>query len=282
MRHIQLLLRATRPKQWIKNLLVIVAPIAAGDLFNQLNEIFLGLIGFTSSSIIGYVVNDWLDQESDRAHHTKSLRPFASRQLKVPSLAILLLLNSNVTLVTCFLLPKEYTFSVIVYLSVTLSYSFVIKNKPVLEMFWLSTGFLVRAIAGSAIIQKPPTGWFLLSVWFGAIFVVSAKRMAELKTSRNVQTRSVLSKYNESFLNLVLTSSVSITLLTYSLWVFEVHPNSILAQITIIPFAFSVFLYSYHCENGDAESPENLIYKDKMILLSVMATILPLAILIYL
>ena len=282
MRYIKLLVRATRPKQWIKNLLVIVAPIAAGDLFNQFSEIFLGLIGFTSSSIIGYVVNDWLDQESDRAHHTKRSRPFASRQLKIPSLAILLLLNLTVTLATCLFLPKEFTFSVIAYVSITLSYSFIIKNKPVLEMLWLATGFLIRAIAGSAIIQKTPTGWFLVSVLFGAIFVVSAKRMAELKTSRNMQTRTVLIKYNESFLNLVLTSSVSITLLTYSLWVFEVHPESILAQLTIIPFALSVFLYSYHCENGDSESPENLIYKDKMILLSVMATILPLAMLIYL
>ncbi len=281
MRYIQLLVRAMRPKQWIKNLLVTVAPIAAGDLFNHFSEIFLGLIGFISSSVIGYVVNDWLDQESDRVHHTKRLRPFASRQLKMPSLAILLLLNFTVTLATCLFLPKEFTFSVIAYMLVTLSYSFVIKNKPVLEMLWLATGFLIRAIAGSAIIQKTPTGWFLLSVLFGAIFVVSAKRMAELKTTRNKQTRSVLIKYNESFLNLVLTSSVSITLLTYSLWVFEVHPESIIAQVTIIPFALSVFLYSYYCENGDAESPENLIYEDKMLLLSVMATILPLAILIY-
>lgn len=282
MNYIKSLIRATRPKQWIKNLLVMVAPIAAGDLFNRFSEIILGLIGFVSSSIIGYLVNDWLDQESDREHHSKRFRPFASKELGISSLVILLVLNTVVTSSICLLLPKAFMLSIIAYVSVTISYSIVIKSRPVLEILWLSLGFLIRAIAGSAIIQKNPTGWFLLSVFFGAIFVVSAKRMAEMRTSRNKQTRSVLMKYNESFLNLVLTSAVSITLLTYSLWVFEVHPDSVPAQLTIFPFALSVFLYSNYCENGEAESPENLIYKDKMILFSMTATILPLALIVYL
>ncbi len=280
--YLQLLVRASRPKQWIKNLLVMVAPIAAGDLFSHLLEIVVGVIGFTSASIIGYLVNDWLDQESDRAHSTKRYRPFASQQLGFRSLALLLLLNFATTLIICLNLPKEFTVAIIAYLLVTFSYSFALKHKPVLEMLWLANGFLIRAVAGSIIIQKNPTGWFLVSVWFGAIFIVSAKRVAELKRNHINQTRYVLDKYNESFLNLVLTSSVSITLLTYSLWVFEVHPESVLAQLTIIPFVLSVFLYSYYCENGNAESPETLVYKDKMIIFSALATVFPLAILIYL
>ncbi len=259
----------------------MAAPIAAGDLFNQFQGIILGVIGFTTASIIGYLVNDWLDQESDRAHHTKRYRPFASRQLKFQSLLILLVLNFFIILIVCLFLPKEFTVAIIIYLVVTLSYSFVLKYKPVLEMLWLATGFLLRAIAGSAIIQKTPSGWFLVSVWFGAIFVVSAKRIAEFNSSNTIQTRTVLNKYNETFLNLVMTSSVSITLLTYSLWVFEVHPKSVLAQITIIPLTLSVFLYSYYCKNGDGESPENLVYKDKMIISSAIATILPLVISVY-
>jgi decaprenyl-phosphate phosphoribosyltransferase len=282
MQFLLLLLNSMRPKQWIKNLLVAAAPVAAGDFFKEVNQIILGVAGFTSASIIGYLVNDWLDQEADRLHHRKKFRPFASKQLKFKSFALLLFLNLIFTLNICLLLPLEYSYTVLAYLIVTLSYSLYVKKKPVVEMLWLATGFLIRAIAGSTIIEESPTGWFVVSVWFGALFIVSAKRVAELKRNQISQTRQVINKYNQSFLDLVLTSSVSITLLTYSLWVFQVHPESFLAQFTILPFALSIYLYSWHCENGDAESPETLVYKDKLIIISAITTAIPLAVVIYL
>jgi decaprenyl-phosphate phosphoribosyltransferase len=282
MHYLLLLLKAMRPKQWIKNLLVAAAPIAAGNFFNEIDQIILGVAGFVSASIIGYLINDWLDQEADRLHHRKKFRPFASNQLKFKSLILLLFLNLIFTLNICLLLPLEYSYTVLVYIIVTFSYSFYVKKKPVVEMLWLATGFLIRAIAGSAINKESPTGWFVVSVWFGALFIVSAKRVAELKRDEISHTRQVINNYNHSFLDLVLTSSVSITLLTYSLWVFQAYPGSILAQFTILPFALSIYLYSWHCEIGDAESPENLIYSDKLIIVSAIATVIPLAIVIYL
>jgi decaprenyl-phosphate phosphoribosyltransferase len=282
MQYLLLLLKAMRPKQWIKNLLVAAAPIAAGDFFKEINHIILGVSGFISASIMGYLVNDWLDQEVDRLHQRKKFRPFASKQLKSKSFILLLVINSIFTSSICFVLPREYLYAILAYLLVTISYSLYMKKRPVVEMLWLATGFLIRAIAGSTIIQESPTGWFVVSVWFGALFIVSAKRLAELKQNQVSQTRQVINKYNQSFLDLVLTSSVSITLLTYSLWVFQVHPESIIAQFTILPFALSIFLYSWHCENGDAESPETLIYTDKLIIISAIATAIPLAVVTYL
>ena len=282
MRYLLLLLKAMRPKQWIKNLLVAAAPIAAGDFFKEIDQIILGVAGFIAASIIGYLVNDWLDREADRLHHRKKFRPFASKQLKLKSFTLLLILNLIFTLNICLVLPLEYTYTILAYLIVTLSYSLYVKKKPVVEMLWLATGFLIRAIAGSTIIKESPTGWFVVSVWFGALFIVSAKRVAELKRNQISQTRQVINEYNQSFLDLVLTSSVSITLLTYSLWVFQVHPESVLAQFTILPFVLSVYLYSWHCENGDAESPETLIFTDKLLIISAITTAVPLAAVIYL
>jgi len=270
-----------RPNQWIKNLLVAAAPIAAGDFFKEIDQIFLGVAGFISASIMGYLVNDWLDQEADRLHQRKKFRPFASKQLKSRSFILLLFFNFTFTLNICLVLPLEYSYTVLAYLIFTLTYSLYLKKKPVVEILWLATGFLIRAIAGSTIIQESPTGWFLVSVWFGAIFIVSAKRVAELKRNQVTQTRQVINKYNQSLLDLVLTSSVSITLLTYSLWVFQVYPESVLAQFTILPFTLSIYLYSWHCEIGDAESPETLIYSDKLIIISALTTATLLAIVIY-
>jgi decaprenyl-phosphate phosphoribosyltransferase len=279
---IKSMVKVLRPKQWIKNLLVAAAPIAAGQVGLQTGSIILGFIGFSAASSFGYLVNDWKDQEADKDHPKKKLRPFASGELKLNSLFLLLLLCIFVMAATCLVLPSKFSLSIMVYLAITISYTLAIKSIPVFEMLWLSTGFLIRAIAGSAIIQEPPTGWFIVTVGFGALFIVSAKRLAELKNSYIKVTRNVIKKYNEPFLNTVSTASLTITLLTYSLWVFEIHPHSVLAQFTILPFSLSVFLYAWYCETSDAESPENLLLSNNLIILTALATVFPLLITVYL
>jgi decaprenyl-phosphate phosphoribosyltransferase len=275
------IIKATRPKQWVKNLLVAAAPIAAGQFGSQITSILLGVLSFTAASIIGYLINDWRDRESDANHPVKKYRPFAAKNLNFKHLIILLFACLLILISTCLNLTIQFSFTILIYLLITISYSLKIKNEPVVEMIWLSLGFLVRAIAGSAIIQEPPTGWFVVAVGFGALFVVSSKRLAELKNNHSLQTRDVLSKYNEQFLNLVLTTSISITLLTYSLWVFQVHPNSFLAQLTILPFTISIFRYAWYCEKEDAESPESLIYRDKLLIFSSLAIVILLVVVIY-
>lgn len=276
------LVRALRPKQWTKNLLVAAAPIAAGQLNLEAKSIVVGLIGFCAASSFGYLLNDWRDRKSDFEHPKKKLRPFASGVLDFKSLIVLLLVCNFVIILSCIVLPYKFTITILAYLITTISYTFVIKSIPVLEMLWLSSGFLIRAIAGSAIIQKPPTGWFLVTVGFGALFIVSAKRQGELKNNYARVTRKVINSYNESFLNTVLTASLTITLLTYSLWVFEIHPNSVFAQFTIFSFSLSVFIYAWKCETSDAESPEILLLSNKMFVFSAMATIFPILITVYL
>ncbi len=274
-------IKATRPKQWVKNLLVAAAPIAAGEFNSKITSIFLGVISFTAASVFGYLLNDWRDREIDSNHPIKKHRPFAAKKLNFKNLIFLTFLCFLILFLTCLKLPIEFSIAILIYLVITISYTLIIKNQPVVEMIWLALGFLVRAIAGSAIIQEPPTGWFVVSVGFGALFIVSAKRLSELNNKHELQTRQVISQYNEKFLNLVLASSVSITLLTYSLWVFQVHPNSFLAQFTILPFTLSIFRYAWYCENGDAESPETLIYRDKVLIISSMTIVISLIFVIY-
>jgi decaprenyl-phosphate phosphoribosyltransferase len=272
---------ALRPKQWIKNLLVIAAPIAAREFSPQVGNVMIGFIGFSAASSFGYLINDWNDRKVDMHHPKKGLRPFASGLLNFYHLILLASLCITIALATCILLPINFTLTLLMYLVLTISYSWGIKSIPVFEMLWLATGFLLRALAGSAIIQSPPTGWFIVTVLFGALFIVSLKRLAELKIRSSKVTRKVIESYSKSFLGTVVTSSLTITLLTYALWIFEVYSNSLLAQVTILPFSLSCFLYTWHSENGDAESPESLIMSSKIMVLSIVATILPLLIVMH-
>lgn len=271
-----------RPKQWIKNLLVIAAPVAAGEFSPQAKNVLIGFFGFCAASSFGYLVNDWNDRKADKRHPKKCFRPFAAGLLDFYHLVFLLLFCISIALASCLLLPTNFMLTLLIYLALTISYSMCIKSVPVLEMLWLATGFLIRALAGSAIVQLPPTGWFIVTVLFGALFIVSAKRLAELRIPSAKLTRKVIESYNESFLETVLTSSLTITLLTYALWVFEVYSNSLLAPVTILPFSLSCFLYTWHSQTGNAEEPENLLFSSKMIVLSMALTTLPLLIVIYL
>jgi len=273
---------AVRPKQWIKNLLVAAAPLAAGKLISEKNSVLLGILGFTAASSFGYLINDWKDKEFDRIHPKKKFRPFASRELGKKSLFLLLITCAIISLGTCLLLPSKFAISLLAYLVVTITYTLAIKNQPVLEMLWLSLGFLIRALAGSVIIQESPTGWFIVSIAFGALFIVSSKRLAEFKNIHKGQTRKVITVYNQPYLNLIVTSSVTITLLTYCLWVFQVHPNSVLVQLTIFPLTLAFFLYAWQSEIGDAEAPELFIFTNKLIIYSLLAIVSLLFLVIYL
>lgn len=255
------ILLVLRPKQWIKNLLVAAAPVAAGKIQQEISIVIVGILGFIFASILGYLVNDWLDRDLDRLHATKRARPFASGKLGKWHL-VLLILGSIIGAVACTIfLPPLYSIVLLSYVFITLSYSLFVKHLPVLEMLWLSSSFLIRAIAGSAVISEPPTEWFVICVFFGALFVVSAKRLAEFKTPEGVTTRIIIKSYSENFLQTVFTSSLTVTSLTYALWAFNFKVNAFLAQISIIPFVTSLYLYAYQCEKGDAQKPEELLFK---------------------
>ena len=152
-----------RPKQWSKNLLIFAAPIASTELFANLAALIIGFIGFTAASIMGYLTNDWLDKEHDRLHEKKQFRPFASGKLQKGHFIFLLTTSSFLTLFTCVYAGSGFSLMIFIYLTITFSYSFFIKNIAVFEMFWLALGFLVRAIAGSVIVGIAPTGWVIVT-----------------------------------------------------------------------------------------------------------------------
>lgn len=275
-----LYLSALRPMQWAKNVLVAAAPLAAGLIFDSYKKVFLGVIAFTFASSFGYLLNDWQDKERDAKHPTKRRRPFASKELREKDLFLLILFCSSMSILTSFSLPLYFVLSLITYVAVTISYTLFIKKIAVLEMIWLSLGFLIRALAGSALIHEKPTGWFITAVFFGAMFVVSNKRAAELKKGDG--TRSVLNLYSQDFLRQVSTISAAITVLTYCLWVFQIHPESVFAQLSILSVTFSIFIYLHQTDYDNAEKPEQILLLNPYLRFSAISTLILLSLVFYL
>ncbi len=264
---------ALRPKQWIKNLLVFSAPVAAGVIQEEIVKVFLGFLAFCFASSLGYLTNDWRDRKLDRLHPQKKSRPFASRSLTKKDFLILISLCTVFVLFLSSPLPGSFSLVIFIYLVISLSYTFFIKNISVVELIWLSSGFLLRALSGSAIIGEPPTGWFVISIFFGSLFIVSTKRFAEKSADHKSETRRVLKTYSERFLGTSITTSLTITLITYSLWVFQVHNESIVAQFSIIPFSLLLLTYANFAEKSRGESPEDLFLGNLTLVLISFITV---------
>ena len=259
--------RLMRPRQWIKNLLLFAAPLTAGklDSISNVKDLVLAFIAFSFISSFGYICNDWRDRHLDSANPIKSMRPFAEGSLKLRhGIAIGFLLFCG-SFVISLALPNRFVFFLFLYLLVTLSYSFFLKKLAVVEMIVLSLGFLIRPIAGAAVIDIPVSEWFLIVVGFASLFMVSTKRLSEYKKTNSLRTRGVLELYSDRFLESVLTLSIAVTITTYSLWAFSVYPNSIWPKLSIIPVLTALLRYSWLRDRGNAESPELLLFEDKLL-----------------
>lgn len=271
-----------RPKQWIKNLLVLAAPIASTRFIDYFIEICIAILTFMSASSLGYIVNDWQDREKDRLHKAKKNRPFASESLTSVHFKFLFLILTLITIAGSLYLGFNFALITLAYLLITFLYTFIVKFIPTIEMVWLASGFLIRALAGSILVEVKPTGWFNIAVFFGALFVVANKRFAEKLHSGSNETRAVLWSYDEDFLGSVVNIAASATLLTYCLWVIQEHSNSYLAQLSIFPFVACILLYKSISKHTVSESPEDALISNKPILISAALSCLLMGMVFYL
>ena len=271
-----ILLRGMRPAQWIKNLLVFMAPAAAGVLghWHTTVRVIGAFLVFCVVASGTYLVNDVLDADSDRFHPTKRLRPVASGALR-PRVA----LGTGVGLVAigigAALAIGPWGFAVVVasYVGLSIAYSLRLKREPVVELAVVAAGFVLRAIAGGVVAQVHLSNWFLVFTSFAALFVVTGKRYAEharLGRERGVH-RAVLDEYTESFLRSILIIAASVTVATYCLWAFDrtglraAGHHVVWIELTVIPLVLSVLHIFRLLDAGHGGEPEQLVLRDHVL-----------------
>lgn len=264
-------LRATRPRQWIKNLLVFAAPLAAGVLDEPgvLVRVFVAAIVLVLASASVYLFNDVMDAEADRNHPTKRLRPIAAGELPVPVAVVLGVLLATASLAGSLAVSTDLMIVVAVYLGLQISYVLGFKHQPVLDLAVVSGGFLLRAIAGGVAAEVPLSQWFLIVAAFGSLYMVAGKRYSELHTlGPDALTRRTLSLYSESFLRFVWGTAAGVAITAYCLWAFEIAPPTGLRwqTISIAPFVIAMLRYGADIDRGAAGEPEDVVLNDPILL----------------
>lgn len=273
-----------RIKDWSKNILIFIPLIFSGNLFNtnHYNNLIVGffILSFVASCI--YILNDYIDIESDKKHPTKKYtKPFASNQI---SLNFGIIIFVFLIVVICLLIYEQNSLylSIIFYLSLSLSYIFIVKKLPFIELIFLSLGYVIRIDAGSKLINVESSILMLISTFFLGTFFIILKRLSELNhytNNKSYETRRVLKYYNKKILKILSLLSIILVMLTLVTYVII---KNVLLILSIILFLIFLLYYFYKVRNITlGENPINAILENK-ILFSLSILILISSVVIYL
>jgi 4-hydroxybenzoate polyprenyltransferase len=212
---------ACRPKQWPKNLLVYASALFS---FQSDPRIWINsstaLLSFCLISSSIYLVNDVIDVQADRAHPTKCRRPIASGALPIPAALGGSFVLACASLAVAASVSQAITGILLAYALIQLAYCLQLKRQPLLDLFCIASGFLLRALAGLVATGLGASPWFLLTIGLLALFLAVEKRKAELRISfdRGVVTRQVLMRYSLPLLQRLESLVASSAFMAYALW----------------------------------------------------------------
>jgi decaprenyl-phosphate phosphoribosyltransferase len=264
------MLRAMRPRQWSKNLLVASAPLAAG----RLNDVDIAaatvaaVVCFCAASSAVYLFNDVRDLEADRLHPRKRQRPVAAG-LVAPRRALAMSgVLALASLVAAFAIHVEFGVLIAAYLALQAAYTLGLKHETVFDIAIVSSGFLMRAVGGGFATGIPVSHWFLTVAGFGSLFAVAGKRYSELVALGNESgTRQSLDGYTDTYLRFVWTTAAALTIGGYCLWAFSLPDDGTVKweSISIIPFVLGMLRYAIDVDAGQAGEPEEIVARDRLL-----------------
>ncbi len=270
-------LRESRPKQWLKNVLVFAAPGAAGVLtdWSYLWRTLVIFLAFCLAASGTYFWNDILDVEADRRHPKKSRRPIAAGLIPLPVARVLgsVLLLGGV-LLSLAVWRWRAPVVLVVYVALTIGYSLYLRRVAVFDLVAVAGGFVLRAIGGAVASGVYMSKWFLLCTMFGSLFVVAGKRYAEMRElgESALDTRSTLGMYTLPYLRLVLTVACGATILAYCVWAFDagqLDPGPFpFYELSVAPMLLALLRYALVLEVGHGGAPEEVFLQDRWLQLS--------------
>tara|TARA_B100000886_G_C20424296_1_gene493128 strand:+ start:374 stop:1294 length:921 start_codon:yes stop_codon:yes gene_type:complete len=286
-----LLLKACRPNQWTKNLIIFSAPLFA---FKYSSEIWIPSIYATFSfcliSSAIYLINDVLDIETDKKHPVKCNRPIASGKVNIKTAIFASFILGCLSILISIRINLGLSFLIFLYAFIQFIYCIKLKKKPLLDIFCISSGFLIRSLAGLVSSDLKLSPWFILSIGLLALFLAVEKRKAELMIieSRSIVTREVLKFYSLPLLLRLESSLATSAFMSYSLWasgpLLNGAPTSLM--LITVPFVLlGIFRYQmlsdpYYPLNKSkkikyfTEQPESVLLKDQGIKTIVLAWLL--------
>ncbi|HEY3957013.1 MAG TPA: decaprenyl-phosphate phosphoribosyltransferase [Streptosporangiaceae bacterium] len=263
-----------RPRQWPKNLLVFAAPLAGASTGRDegLGYVLAAALAFVAASAAVYYVNDVLDAGRDRQHPVKRLRAVASARLPAAHALALAGLAATLALAVGLVIGEPaLTVILAAYLALSVLYGLVLKHLPVIELIFVATGFVFRALGGAAASGVPPSVWFLLVCSLGALMVAIAKRFCELTLLGRDQAarhRPVMRFYRPAWLRRAQWLVTAAMVVAYLLWAAGQDDPWIRGWhlVSALPLAAALIRFGWLTGRADGRPVEDLIARDPVMI----------------
>lgn len=260
-----------RPRQWIKNALVLSAAGAAGALGHDDVPVRVGLACLAFCLISGgiYAINDVRDRHEDRLHPRKRYRPVAAGAIS-PRRAVALGVGTIAAgLAVCLAVRPLLGLVAMAYIALTLSYTLVWREVVLVDLIAIAGGFVLRAVAGGVAAPVTLSRWFLLVITAAAVMVAAGKRHSELRRTAvaGIHRRKVLEHYSAGRLMAILAASGLLALFAYCMWAAALPSVGGIPwrPLSAIPFAACLARYGSLVRLGAGEAPEELVLGDPLL-----------------
>lgn len=254
--------RLLRPTQWLKNLMLFFPPFLGGVLLHEGLALrgVIPVVSFCLASSAAYIFNDIQDASKDAFHPVKKNRPIPAGMISKTSAAFLAAFLFVVAILLGIYVSQGFIALLLIYMVVTVSYSLKLKNFPIIDLFCISAGFLIRLHAGGVVFGIAISEWLFLSVFLLSLFLSTGKRLCEKNAmgEHAGDHRKSLLLYPEGFLDGVMFLTGAAVLVTYAMYVVQ-RP----ALVYTVPLCtFGLLRYILRVKSGKGGDPTESLLKD--------------------
>jgi len=272
------LVRTLRPEQWTKNLIVFAALLFGQKLLDveAVARTVAAFAVFCVLSGVVYLVNDLFDQEADRFHPTKRFRPIASGELSPGAAVTWALVLGSAALGAAVWLGPVFALVAAAYLLLFVLYSRWLKHIVVVDVMSIAIGFVLRTVAGAAVISVPVSDWLLVCTVLLALFLGLSKRRHELTLLADNATghRRILDEYNPYLLDQMIGVVTASTLMAYIIYctsqetIERFGTRNLVLTVPLPIYGILRYLYLVHRRDGGG-NPSELLITDRPLLICV-------------
>jgi 4-hydroxybenzoate polyprenyltransferase len=277
--------KLVRPHQYLKNGFVLLGPLFAHQWdVVTLTQALMAFLAFCAMASAVYVLNDIMDIEADRAHPVKCKRPLPSGAISIGMAKSLLVLLIAGSVALSLMASVWVTLFVLIYFVINIFYSWHLKHVVILDVFLISSGFMLRILAGTVGLGITPSAWLLLCGFMVTLFLGFAKRRAELlmieatEGTCNGLTRRVLDDYSPEMLEQFIAVTAACTIIAYGLYTVSpqtvaIHgSNNLIYTLPFVVYGIFRYLYLLHRRAKGNDTAKDLV-QDRHLLVTVVAWI---------
>ncbi len=283
-------IKLIRPYQYIKNIFIFT-PLFFALKITDINLFFQTFIAFIAFSLVAssvYIFNDWFDIEEDRNHPKKKNRPLASGKIPTKNAVLLMILLLTLGLSISFILNNTIAYLILIYFILNLLYTLKLKHISIVDIFIVSTGFVIRLFVGSQVAKVPLSLWIIIMTFLLAIFISLAKRRDDvlIYAENSNKTRTIVDGYNLKFLDTSMMVMASVIIVAYIMYtvspdvITKMHSDKLYITVIFVIFGLMRYMQITFVENKSG-SPTEVVLKDTFLRVSILGWIATFIFLIY-